>query len=61
MPSTPPACEWVVELDSRDVDGYRDFHTACLDIYIERECGPGEDSNAFKFCPYCGKPINVKE
>lgn len=46
-------CEWVM---SRKTIGYGDMITSCGDYY-----GKDENRGGFRFCPYCGRPIEVKE
>lgn len=43
-------CEW-----NEDEDGV--WVTECQELFEFNECGPQE--NGFKFCPYCGKKLNI--
>lgn len=45
-----PKCEWI---DSHE-DGWT---TDCGNAFVFNDEGPTE--NGFKFCPYCGKPLEV--
>lgn len=50
-------CKW--REDGYKWDGYGYWETGCDNLFQFNTGGPEE--NRFKFCPYCGKPIEVVE
>lgn len=51
------SCEWVIDQISNPSWTY--FNTECGKTYAQRVCSP--DAHDFKYCPYCGKPLVVKD
>ncbi len=53
----PAVCEWAMDVWTKDYD------TGCGLLWTVGGYGPEADDkdSTFKFCPFCGKPITVKE